>query len=336
MKLKAYKGAHVMITDKILEDIYEKVKTPYKYGAVIKEDGFLTDSPVVFSHKGRFYMSYINIDSKKKTGYKTYLAVSDDLVHFETLGQILTENNAWDVNQTGGYAQFIDNAFGAGNEVRKVGGQYAFAYIGGSRCGYESDPLSMGMAFCDEITDLSSYRKLNAPVLSGSDADAREGEKLTIYKADMFEDEKQSLGHRYVCAYNAKNETHRESIFLAVSDDGKRWKRYGAKPIIDVRECPDDLQINGDPQIVTIDGLYVMFYFVYQSGKTFNTFAVSEDLTDWKKWNGAPLIESEYEWENAMAHKQWFLKHDGTVFQYYCAVNSRGERFIALATSKKI
>ena len=30
----------------------------------------------------------------------------------------------------------------------------------------------------------------------------------------------------------------------------------------------------------------------------------------------------------------WLVVHDGRVYNYYCAVNSKGERFIALATSE--
>ena len=36
-----------------LKKIYEKIKTPYKYGAVLKLDGRKTDSPVVFKRNDR-------------------------------------------------------------------------------------------------------------------------------------------------------------------------------------------------------------------------------------------------------------------------------------------
>jgi predicted GH43/DUF377 family glycosyl hydrolase len=317
-----------------LEKIYNQIKTPYKYGAVMKLDGRMTDSPVVFKRDNKYYMSFISIDSEAKTGYQTHIAESDDLLRWKVLGNILTETGEWDRAQSGGYAQLQDNLFGGSNELMTIDGQYLFAYLGGNLKGYETDPLSMGIATTPDFLTLDGYEKLPAPILSGSDSDARPGETLTIYKADMFYDRKRTLGYPYVNAYNAKDDTHRESIFLAVSNDGIHWKRYGEKAVIPVTECKDSVKINGDPQIVLIDGYYVMLYFIYEPGiGAYNTFAVSDDLINWTKWDGNPLVKSELEWENVFAHKQWVIKENNVVYHYYCAVN-RKERFIALATSQ--
>ncbi len=86
-----------------------------------------------------------------------------------------------------------------------------------------------------------------------------------------------------------------------------------------------------------IDDIYVMFYFVCEEGKgAYNTFACSYDLVEWTKWTGTPLVQSEHEWENIYAHKPWVLKDKEVVYHFYCAVNKKGERFIALATSKPL
>ena len=120
-------------------------------------------------------------------------------------------------------------------------------------------------------------------------------------------------------------------------EDWLRWKRYLDKAIIPVNECKNSVLINGDPQILRIDNLYVMLYFIYDEQEgAYNTFAVSDDLVNWKKWTGEPLMQSEYEWENVYAHKQWTIEEKGIVYQFYCAVNDKNERFIALATSKPI
>lgn len=321
----------------ILEKIYDQIKTPYKYGAVLKIDGRKTDSPVVFKRNGKYYMSFISIDDACNTGYQTHIAESDDLLHWSCIGNILTQKGDWDCEQSGGYAQLQDNIFGGSNELMTIDGQYLFAYIGGKLKGYEADPLSMGVATTPDFLKFDQYKKLDAPILSGSDSDARQGETLTVYKADIFYDRFRTLGYDYVNAYNAKDETHRESIFLAVSDDCIHWKRYGDQAIIPVTECKDSVRINGDPQIIIIDGYYVMLYFVYDTalGGAYNTFAVSEDLIHWTKWDGEPLIKPEYEWENVHAHKQWVIKENGIVYHYYCAVNDN-QRFIALATSEKM
>lgn len=318
----------------ILENIYDQLRTPYKYGAVLKLEGRKTDSPVVFKRNGKFYMSLISIDNECKTGYATHIAESDDLLHWKLLGEILKDHTEWDSAQSGGYAQLQDNCFGGSNRLLTIDGKYLFAYIGGDLRGYETDPLSMGLATTDDFLNFDGYKKYPSPILSGSDPDAREGETLTIYKADIFFDAKRTLGYPYVNAYNAKDRTHRESIYLAVSDDGIHWKRYGESAVIPVTECADSVSINGDPQIIMVDDYYVMLYFVYDRAVgAYNTFAVSSDLIHWTKWDGAPLVKSEYDWESVYAHKQWVIKENGVVYHYYCAVNET-ERFIALATSK--
>ncbi len=324
-----------MINNDVLRKIYEKVKTPYKYGAVVRIADCYCDSPVVFKHNNAFYMTLVEIDAKCEHGYRTKLLKSDNLKGWTEVGYILTENYGWDSAQTGGYAQFIDNEFGGSNEIKAVDGKYFVGYLGGSKNGYETDPLWIGLATCSDIDDPNSYHKLPKPILTTLDADCREEESVTLYKSDMFIDEKFTLGHRYVCAYNAKRADGKESIFLAVSDDGYVWKRHGDRAVISVSECDDCIRINGDPQIVVMDGVYVMFYFVYDQvhGKAWNTFAVSEDLMHWVKWQGQPLVQSQYEWENVYAHKQWILSESGVVYHFYCAVNDKNERFVALASS---
>lgn len=79
-----------------------------------------------------------------------------------------------------------DITFGGSNELLKIDGKYLLAYMGGNKIGYETTPLSMGIATTENLLDLNGYTKYAKPILSGSDPDAREGETLTIYKADMF------------------------------------------------------------------------------------------------------------------------------------------------------
>lgn len=327
-----------MISNVKMKSIYEQIKTPHKYGILIGSSSVYYDSPVVFKNAEKYYMTCVEIDRACKTGYKTRLFASDDLLDWKAQGYILTEENGWDRAQTGGYAQFIDNEFGGSNEIKKINDKYFFAYIGGSENGYETDPLWMGLATADKVADVASYKKLKEPILTTLDKDCRTDESTTLYKADMFVDAKQTLGYPYVCAYNAKRKDGRESILLAVSNDGYNWKRYLDRAIISAVDCEPCVRINGDPQIVMIDGLYVMFYFVYDSEhqKAWNTFAVSEDLIHWTKWMGKPLMESEYPWEDVFAHKQWIIKESGIVYHFYCAVSSDNRRCVALATSKLI
>lgn len=326
------------ISKEKMREIYEKIKTPYKYGAVIKSDEYLTDSPSVFRYNGKWYMYYIMIHKNvENSGYETHLASSDDLTNWKYCDKLFEriENGHWDSRQIAGYAAFVDNDFGGTNEIKPAGGKYYMSYLGGNLNGYETDPLSMGLAYAGSPT--GKFTRFEKPILSPEDADAREFETLTLYKSDMFIDEAMTLGHKYVNAYNAKPLDNKERIYLAVSDDGERWKRYLDKPIIDETKTIPNLLISGDPQIVKLDNLYVMFFFrSIENGGAYNTFAVSENLTDWTIWDGEPLIKPEYDWENVFAHKSCVIKDNGIVYHYYCAVNDKGERFIALATSEEI
>lgn len=326
------------ISRKKMQEIYEKIKTPYKYGAVIKSDEYLTDSPSVFRHNGKWYMYYIMIHKNvENSGYETHLASSDNLIDWKYEGKLFERIEAehWDSRQIAGYAAFVDNNFGGTNEINPVNKKYYMAYLGGNLNGYETDPLSMGLAYSD--SPIGKFTRFENPILSPKDSDARECETLTLYKSDMFVDEAMTTGHKYVNAYNAKPLDNKERIYLAVSDDGEHWRRYLDKPIIDETKTIDHLLISGDPQIVKLDDIYVMFFFrSIENGGAYNTFAVSENLTDWTIWDGEPLIKPEYDWENIFAHKSCVVKHNGIVYHYYCAVNDKGERFIALATSEEI
>ena len=326
------------ISKEKMQEIYEKIKTPYKFGAVIKSGEYLTDSPSVFRYDGKWYMYYIMIHKNvENSGYETHLASSDNLIDWKYEGKLFEriENGHWDSRQIAGYAAFVDNNFGGTNEIKPVNGKYYMAYLGGNLNGYETDPLSMGLACSDSPT--GKFTRFEKPILSPKDADSREFETLTLYKSDMFIDEAMTLGHKYVNAYNAKPIDNKERIYLAVSDDGEHWKRYLDKPVIDETKTVPNLLISGDPQIVKLDDIYVMFFFrSIENGGTYNTFAASENLTDWTIWDGEPLIKPEYDWENVFAHKSCVVKNSGIVYHYYCAVNDKGERFIAAATSEEI
>jgi predicted GH43/DUF377 family glycosyl hydrolase len=173
----------------------------------------------------------------------------------------------------------------------------------------------------------------NNPVLAPSDPDARPFEKKTLYKSNVIWDTGETLGHPFVMFYNAKQDGPRgwERIGMAVSQDMVHWSRFGDGPVID-----NGTGISGDPQVVRMGDLWVMFYFGHVwKPKAFDTFAVSRDLVNWTKWDGPHLIEPSEPWDATFAHKPWIIKHDGVVYHYYCAVGNEG-RVIALATSKDL
>jgi hypothetical protein len=82
-----------------------------------------------------------------------------------------------------------------------------------------------------------------------------------------------------------------------------------------------------------------MFYFgaFWQDRKgAFNRFACSYDLINWTDWNGENLIQSSEPYDELYAHKSCVVKHNGVVYHFYCAVNKKDQRGIAVATSKDL
>ena len=78
-----------------MQEIYDASVTPYKYGMVVApESNFRKyDCPTVFRQDGSWYMTFVCYDGKDGTdgrGYETWLAQSDDLLHWEVKGKILS------------------------------------------------------------------------------------------------------------------------------------------------------------------------------------------------------------------------------------------------------
>ena len=328
-----------------MREVYETVDAPYRHGLVLApEKGEMFDNPCVFRHGDRWCMMYIRFDGK---GYETHLAESDDLLRWRKRGCIFRrgEKGAWDASQADGWPCLLDPDWNGPNTLRAFDGRYWMMYLGGAFEGYETDPLSTGVAWTDDPSAAKPWtRYAGNPVLRPSDPDARAFERKTIYKHFTVEDPSRSCGGRFVNFYNAKRaDVWQETIGMAVSDDMLHWRRVGDGPVIDDSR-PGLHCISGDPMVRRIGDLWVMFYFGYRWRDdvkgAFDTFACSYDLKHWTKWTGDPLIQPSRvpwfsPWDTQHAHKPWVIQHSGVVYHFYCAVGNRG-RGLALATSRPL
>ena len=117
-------------TNEEMTSIYEEVKTPYKYGMVVapKDNYHQIDCPTVYQENGKWYMTYVCYNGKDGLdgrGYETWLAQSDDLLHWKTLGRILSyQNEGWDMNQRGGFPSLIDWNWNGSYEMMKYKGKH--------------------------------------------------------------------------------------------------------------------------------------------------------------------------------------------------------------------
>jgi len=320
-----------------MQSIYVQVKTPYKYGVVIKGGpGELVDSPNVFRYQNKWYMVYI--ETKNEVGYQTYLASSDDLLHWKTEGVILPfSDSGWDRWQASGGVALRDINWPGTNELETYNSKYWLSYLGGSLKGYETDPLSIGLAWTSNPAEAKPWTRLaQNPVLTNRQTDTRDFEQATLYKSCIIWDKARSLGYPFVMFYNGKKLPGYERIGMAVSNNMIDWIRYGDKPVVANGEEKQEGGISGDPQVVKIGNLWVMFYFgAFWEPGAFDTFACSYDLVHWTKWSGEKLIKAGEPYDQQAAHKPSILSFRGVVYHFYCAVGNQG-RVIALATSQPI
>lgn len=331
----------------VMQKVYEEVKTPFKYGLVVTPESETKkiDCPSVFRKGNAWYMTYIQFDGR---GYETWLAKSKDLLQWTTLGKIMSFSDTtdpiaigWDNNQKAGYIALQNTQWGGNYKLEKYQHKYWMSYIGGKDLGYEAGPLAIGVAnTTNNPTKPHEWNRFPQPVLSNADADVRWWENRKLYKSTIIRDKNKTLGSEFVMYYNANGDSSGnkpkwrwfERIGMAVSDDMVNWKRYHPNPVME-----HGVGISGDAVIQKINDLWVMFYFgafwETRKNETFNRFACSYDLVNWTDWKGDDLIKSSESYDAKYAHKSFVVKWKGVVYHFYCAVDKKENRGIAVATS---
>ena len=337
-------GQRVVARD-TMQWVSETIKSPFTSGLVVRpdNDNRKTDSPTVFRYHHKWYMTYIVFDGKSGKagrGYETWIAESKDLLHWKTLNRILSfsDSTHWDCNQRAGYLALVDPDWKGLQGVRKYKGRYWLSYIGGGSRGYETPPISIGIASTKKrINAGKEWQTEQKPVLTSSDPESSWWDNQVLYKSSVIWDKNKILGQPFVMFYNAKGnnlDTARsaERVGIAISADMVHWKRYGANPVLD-----HHMGITGDAQIRKMGHLWVMFYFGAfwkEKGGAFNRFACSYDLLHWTDWSGADLVAPSEYYDNLYAHKSSVVHYKGIVYHFYCAVDKHDQRGIAVATSK--
>ena len=316
------------ISQQEMQRIYDEVKTPFKYGMVVApaDNYHKIDCPTVYRENGKWYMTYVVYNGKDGLdgrGYETWLAQSDDLLHWTTLGRLLSyKDSGWDMNQRGGFPALIDWTWGGSYGWETYKGKHWMTYIGGEGTGYEAvrAPLNIGMAWTTgNITEAHEWESGDKPLLSIHDKEVQWWEKLVQYKSTVYDlkaqpknTRKGSKGknhqiksllppslrkYRFLMFYNAgginpDNNLKAERIGIALSNDLKKWKRYPQNPVY-YHEAPGI--ITGDAQIVRMDNLspltahpsplYVMFYFsAYNPEKKYNAYNTFSVSRDLIHW----------------------------------------------------
>jgi len=337
-------GQQKSVSDTRMQELYNEVKTPHKYGLVIvpADDSKKLDCPTVFRKGRNWYMTYVIFNGR---GYETWLSKSKDLLNWKTEGKLMSfgDTTAWDGSQKAGYPALQDTKWGGSYELKKYDGKYWMSYFGGATKGYEAGDLSISMAYTTkDPSKAHEWTRLEKPFFTSKDADVRWWENRKLFKNSVIWDKDKTLGHPFIMYYNANGDSAKnniktrwfERVGMAVSDDMVNWKRYHAEPVMH-----HPVGITGDAVIQKIGNTWLMFYFgaFWQDRKgAFNRFAASYDLVNWTDWKGDNLIQSSEPYDELYAHKSFVLKHKGVVYHFYCAVNKKEQRGIAVATSKDL
>ena len=288
------------VSPSVMQQVYDEIKTPYKYGLVIapENSSIKMDCPSVFRKGKYWYMTYLVFDGR---GYETWLSKSKDLLDWKPLGRVMSFSDTaqWDNNQKAGYIALQDTKWNGSYALQKYKNRYWLSYFGGKDRGYEAGPLAMGIASTTgDPTKPHEWERSPAPVLSATDKDVRWWENKKLFKSTVIWDKNKTTGHPFVMYYNANGDSSGnkpkwrwfERIGMAVSDDMITWKRFGADPVMH-----HPIGITGDAVIQKINDVWVMFYFgAFWEGRkdAFNRFACSYDLVNWTDWTGDDLIKS--------------------------------------------
>ncbi|WP_347304588.1 hypothetical protein V5740_14425 (plasmid) [Croceibacterium sp. TMG7-5b_MA50] len=298
-------------------------RTPHKIGRLVLAgtgragdfDEKAVDCPFVFTHDGRFYLTYVGFDG---TGYQTGIAVSDDLVEWQRLGVILARDPADPVTRYNIATASIlrDNDLQSPGRLIRVDGRYVCAWHAYPSPGYEEGPAVIGLAFSD---DLMSWER-GPPILRAEDG--AEWERGGLYKPYLSK-----IGDTYHLYYNAKTADRRwvEQTGLATSPDLVTWTRHPASPLLrnGVAGRSYDDRFASDPVVLRHGDEWAMFYFGLSSdGKARDLLAIGTSPTDFAKVGevlvdaGPPgTVDEKY------AHKPAIVYHDGALYHFYCAVS---------------
>ncbi len=297
--------------------------TPVKYNQLVLRpslkkgtfDSHGIDCPFLFSWDGLFYMSYVGWDG---IGYRTGLASSADLIHWNKEGMIFDRGPEDSITAFNAALTCIlrDNALYGNGVLKKVNGKFVGTYHAYPHAGYESGAAVIGLCFSDDFHHWEA-----GPVILRPEQGA-EWEGGGLYKSWLMEHES-----KYYLFYNAKNRTEApwiEQTGVAISSDLVNWERNADNPVIKVGEkgAFDDL-FASDPAVYRHEDWWVLFYFGNSSdGHARDGVAISPDLFHWEKANtilidvGEPgSIDSLY------AHKPAMIAHDGRLYHFYTAVS---------------
>ncbi len=301
-------------------------------------DGFpavhMTDCPTVYQVPGdpKWYMSFIGFDGH---GYQSFVASSDDLLHWRPKGLALGFGPQGQFDHGGrvlGAYLYESYLVQSPRLLKRHKGKFWSLYGAYPRQGgYELRPGYEGVASSDD--GLHWQRAKDTYILSVHDADCAAWEKDCIYQPWLVE-----FQGKFYDFYNAAQGSIEQSG-IAISDDLLVWKRYAGNPVL--RNTPGgyDARFCSDPKVFRDGDHWISLYFGVGRGGAHIMAAFSRDLFHWTvhpeplyKAGGHPNgLDRQYAHKVSLVHNP----ANDTDYLFYNAVGDRG-RGIGLLTSKPL
>ncbi len=302
------------------------VRTPNKHNKLVISPSFVkgefdshgADCPFLFSHNGSYYMTYVGWDS---IGYRTGLAVSEDLHRWKKLGMIIDRGPAGSPTEYNVAMTSIlrKNELFSKGELIKVNGMFVGTYHAYPSPGYESGPGVIGLCYSKNLKNW----EVGEPVLLPSPDIG--WERGGLYKSWLMRND-----GVYYLFYNAKNNTDhpwQEETGFAFSEDLKTWEKYPGNPVLKTGSPGSfDERFASDPCVLRHRESWLMFYFgASYDGHARDGVAASTDLKVWIKAEEVLIdVGSEGSIDSKYAHKPAIIYGNDRLYHFYCAVSPTG------------
>lgn len=306
-----------------MKKIMSRYQTPHKLNRLVVApsfdqgsfDSLAVDSPFLFSMDGCFGMTFIGWDG---IGYRTGLAFSKDLIHWNKFGMIMDRGAKGSMTQYNIAMTSLlrDNDLWGEGELKRVNGKYVGTWHAYPDSGYESGPAVIGIAHSSNLIEW----ELQETLALQPDASCA-WEAGGLYKSWLLEHEE-----IFYLFYNAKNLSEPswvEQTGVATSTDLINWKRSSLNPILPLGKAGHfDEIFASDPCVLQDDDRWVMFYFgLAADGHSREKIAFSSDLLHWEKIPGLLIdLGAPGSIDATHAHKPGIIVKDGVLHHFYCAV----------------
>jgi predicted GH43/DUF377 family glycosyl hydrolase len=125
---------------------------------------------------------------------------------------------------------------------------------------------------------------------------------------------------------------------LAISDDGKTWRKYSDLPVLDLsQDSWDKTYIAANGSAIYFNNEVYYYYHAIDSttGKSAIGLAISKDGYSFEKYGSKPVLTtSDGAWNSSAVADPYVIEYDGKLYMYYLGENQLGVQKLGVAVSE--